>query len=393
MKLPASIPSPGESVWHLGPLPLRAYALCIIVGIVVAVWWTAKRYTRAGGDGELVLDAAVWLVPAGIIGGRLYHVLSSPDRYFGADGDLSRIPQIWTGGLGIWGAITVGALVAWWYLRRRNVAFAPFADALAPAVIVAQAIGRLGNWFNQELFGAPTTLPWGLQIDNAHLPTGYAPGTLFHPTFLYELLWNLAVAAFLVFIERRRRLAPGQLFALYVLGYTLGRVWIEMLRIDDAELVFGVRLNVWVSLLVGIGALVAFWWLGRHPRRGLAPVAAGARDEDGAADGAAAADDAPETTAQDVPSESTDAEVGAAAQGEDPATTDAATADEGAPGAAEATNDESAVPPQAAAEPAEFDDAAATPAGEAEPLPGAAEEAPPEPADTAVEQPEDKALD
>ncbi|RRD50254.1 prolipoprotein diacylglyceryl transferase [Buchananella hordeovulneris] len=284
MKLPASIPSPGESVWYLGPLPLRAYALCIIVGIVVAVWWTAKRYARAGGDGELVFDAAVWLVPAGIIGGRLYHVVSSPDRYFGADGDLSRIPQIWTGGLGIWGAITLGALVAWWYLRRRNVAFAPFADALAPAVIVAQAIGRLGNWFNQELFGAPTTLPWGLQIDNAHLPAGYAPGTLFHPTFLYELLWNLAVAAFLVFIERRRRLAPGQLFALYVFGYTLGRVWIEMLRIDDAELIFGVRLNVWVALLVGIGALVAYWWLGRHPRRGLPPVAAGAAAEEEAAE-------------------------------------------------------------------------------------------------------------
>jgi prolipoprotein diacylglyceryl transferase len=264
----AGIPSPSQGVWHLGPFPLRAYAFAILLGIAAAVVITRRRWAARGGDPETVLDIAYWAVPFGIVGGRIYHVISSPDAYFGPGGDPVRALFIWEGGLGIWGAVAFGAVGAWIGCRRQGVRLAPFADALAPGLLVAQAIGRLGNWFNQELFGGPTTLPWGLQIDEAHLPAGFEPGTLFHPTFLYELLWNLAAAALLVWLDRRFRLGHGRVFWLYVAFYTAGRLWIELLRIDPAETVLGLRLNVWTSVVVGLGALVAFVLVGRlHPGR------------------------------------------------------------------------------------------------------------------------------
>lgn len=264
----AGIPSPSQGVWHLGPFPLRAYAFAILLGIVVAAIMTRRRWAERGGDPETVLDITYWAVPFGIVGGRIYHVLSSPDAYFGPGGDPVRALYVWEGGLGIWGAIAFGAVGAWIGCRRHGVRLAPFADALAPGLLVAQAIGRLGNWFNQELFGGPTTLPWGLQIDERHLPTGFEPGTLFHPTFLYELLWNLAAAALLIWLDRRHRLGHGRVFWLYVALYTAGRLWIELLRIDPAETVLGLRLNVWTSVVVGVGALVAFVVVGRrHPGR------------------------------------------------------------------------------------------------------------------------------
>ncbi|MBO9567508.1 MAG: prolipoprotein diacylglyceryl transferase [Cellulomonas iranensis] len=266
--LALAIPSPSRGVWHLGPFPLRAYAIAILLGIVVAVVVTQRRWRERGGDPETVLDITYWAVPFGIVGGRLYHVISSPAKYFGEGGDPWKAFAIWEGGLGIWGAVALGAVGAWIGCRRAGVRLAPFADALAPGLLLAQGIGRLGNWFNQELFGAPTTLPWGLRIDDAHLPAGYESGTLFHPTFLYELLWNLAAAGLLVYLDRRRRLGHGRVFWLYVVLYTAGRLWIELLRIDPAETVLGLRLNVWTSILVGLGALVAFVVVGRrHPGR------------------------------------------------------------------------------------------------------------------------------
>jgi len=266
--LPLALPSPSQGVWHLGPFPVRAYAIAILVGIVVATVMTQRRWKARGGDPETVLDITYWAVPFGIVGGRLYHVVSSPDAYFGPGGNPWKAFAIWEGGLGIWGAVALGAVGAWIGCRRQGVRLAPFADALAPGLLVAQGIGRLGNWFNQELFGGPTTLPWGLRIDDAHLPVGFEPGTLFHPTFLYELLWNFAAAAVLIYLDRRFRLGHGRTFWLYVVLYTTGRLWIELLRIDPAETVLGLRLNVWTSIVVGLGALVAFVVVGRrHPGR------------------------------------------------------------------------------------------------------------------------------
>jgi prolipoprotein diacylglyceryl transferase len=268
--LPAAIPSPPESVWHLGPFPVRAYALAILAGIAAALWLTTKRWIARGGGDDTVLEIAFWAVPFGIVGGRIYHVVSSPDAYFGPGGEPVRALYIWEGGLGIWGAIALGAVGAWIGCRRQGVRLAPFADALAPGLLVAQAIGRLGNWFNQELFGGPTTLPWGLRIDatSPTFPAGYDAGTLFHPTFLYEMLWNLAGAALIIWLDRRYRLGHGRVFWLYVLYYTVGRLWIELLRIDPAEHVLGLRLNVWTSILVGLTALIFFVVLGRrHPGR------------------------------------------------------------------------------------------------------------------------------
>jgi prolipoprotein diacylglyceryl transferase len=260
----ASIPSPSTGVWHLGPLPLRAYAFAILAGIFVAAWMTGKRWEARGGSIDDMYTIVYWAVPFGIIGGRIYHVISSPDAYFGEGGDPLKAFAIWEGGLGIWGAIAFGAVGAYIGCRRTGVRFSSFADAVAPGLLVAQAIGRLGNWFNQELFGGPTTLPWGLEISPDRLPAGYEVGTLFHPTFLYELLWNLAAAALLVFLDRRFRLGHGRVFWLYVVFYTVGRLWIELLRIDPAEQVFGLRLNVWTSILVGLVGVAAFVVQGRR---------------------------------------------------------------------------------------------------------------------------------
>jgi prolipoprotein diacylglyceryl transferase len=253
----SSIPSPDQGVWNIGPVPLRAYALLIIVGIVVAVWWGNKRYVARGGREGTILDIAVWAVPFGIVGGRLYHVLSDWQIYFGPDGrGVGAALRIWDGGLGIWGAVAFGALGAWIGARRLGVPLPPIGDAVAPGIAVAQAIGRLGNWFNQELFGAPTDLPWALEIDPANRPADYLEVETFHPTFLYESLWLIAMAVVLVWADRRFSMGHGRLFALYVALYCAGRVWIEALRIDDANTILGLRLNVWTSVIVGLGAVV-----------------------------------------------------------------------------------------------------------------------------------------
>jgi prolipoprotein diacylglyceryl transferase len=284
MTVLAALPSPTQGVWELGPLPIRAYALCIVAGIVAAVLITERRWVARGGAPGDVLDIAVWAVPFGIIGGRLYHVISSPRAYFGEGGDPMRAFAIWEGGLGIWGAIALGGVGAWIACRRRGIPLPAFADAVAPGLLVAQAIGRLGNWFNNELYGGLTDLPWALTIyewsgGRAVVDSAGDPVVLgtFHPTFLYELLWNLAAAAFVVWADRRFRLGHGRAFALYVMSYCAGRLWIELMRSDPAETFFGVRLNVFTSVVVGLLALAYFVWQRGKPRevieRGQATVA------------------------------------------------------------------------------------------------------------------------
>ncbi len=265
----AFIPSPSEGVWHLGPLPIRGYALCIILGIVVAVWVGDRRWVRRGGTAGAVGDVAIWAVPFGLVGGRLYHVLTDPELYFSEGKNPVTALYIWRGGLGIWGAIALGALGAYIGCRLRGLSFTAYADALAPGIVLAQAIGRWGNWFNQELYGKPTTLPWGLEIDAEHrgqLPVSMQDSETFHPTFLYESLWCLGVAALVVWAERRYRLGYGRAFALYVMAYTVGRGWIEYLRVDTANSFFGVRLNVFTSIVVFVLAAAYFVIVGRrHP--------------------------------------------------------------------------------------------------------------------------------
>ncbi|WP_124054803.1 prolipoprotein diacylglyceryl transferase [Arcanobacterium ihumii] len=263
----ASIPSPPESVWYLGPLPIRAYAFAIITGIIVAVYILDRRYTKKGGPKDTSVDVAVWAVIFGIVGARIYHIFTTPAPYFGENGDLSKIFRVWEGGLGIWGAVAAGGLGIYIALHRRGLRFAPFADSIAPGILIAQAIGRLGNWFNQELYGRPTDLPWALEISPEHIVGGYPPGTTFHPTFLYESLWCLAMAVLLIYLEKRFLLRGGQAIVCYMLLYTLGRVWIENLRIDEAEIVAGLRLNVWTSILVFIGAVIAFVIVTRNLRK------------------------------------------------------------------------------------------------------------------------------
>ena len=260
----ASIPSPEQGSWSIGPVPVRAYALAIILGIVVAIWLGNRRYEARGGQPGLITDIALWAVPFGIVGGRIYHVLTDWQIYFGPDGrGLAAAFRIWDGGLGIWGAVLLGALGAWIGARRHHVALPPIADAIAPGIALAQAIGRWGNWFNQELFGRPTDLPWGLEISPARRPEGYEAFETFHPTFLYESLWLVGVALVVIWADRRFTLGHGRAFALYVLLYTTGRVWIEALRIDPVNTVGGVRLNVWTSIIVGLGALVYLIWSAR----------------------------------------------------------------------------------------------------------------------------------
>ena len=257
MDLLAFIPSPSQGVWNLGPIPVRAYALLIIAGIVVAVIVGSRRYVARGGSPGVIGDIAIWAVPFGIIGGRLYHVVTDWQLYFGPGGSgVAGALRIWDGGLGIWGAVALGALGAWIGARRLGVALPPVGDAIAPGIALAQAIGRWGNWFNQELFGAPTTLPWGLEIAPQYRPEGYAEFATFHPTFLYESLWMVLVAVILIWADKRFTMGHGRVFALYVLLYCLGRVWIEYLRIDTANTILGLRLNIWTSVLVGLGALI-----------------------------------------------------------------------------------------------------------------------------------------
>lgn len=255
-------------MWHLGPVPIRAYALCILAGIFTAVWLTGRRWEARGGHREDIADIAIRAVPFGILGGRLYHVITDPELYFAAGKQPLHALYIWDGGLGIPGAVALGAVGAWLGCRRRGIRLADFADAIAPGLVLAQAIGRWGNYFNQELYGRPTDLPWALHIDPAHRPAG-STDTLYHPTFLYESLWDLGVMALLLWLDARHhgRLRRGRLFACYVFAYTAGRAWIEALRIDQANTFLGLRLNDYVSLLLFAGALV-YLIVSRRPRPG-----------------------------------------------------------------------------------------------------------------------------
>ncbi|WP_131792684.1 prolipoprotein diacylglyceryl transferase, partial [Candidatus Protofrankia datiscae] len=255
----AAIPSPSTGILYVGPVPLRGYTLTIIVGIVIATVITGRRLRARGQPAYLATDVAGWAVPFGIVGARVYHVVTSPDAYFGAGGDPVDILRVWHGGLGIWGAVAGGALGVWLACRRRGVGFGLFADAAAPGLALAQAVGRVGNWFNQELYGRPTDLPWALRIDPEHQRV--AGESLYHPTFLYEALWNVGVAGILLWVDRHHRLGRGKLFALYVLLYTAGRAWIEALRIDEAHTFLGVRLNDWTSLVVFAAAALALVFL------------------------------------------------------------------------------------------------------------------------------------
>ncbi|WP_082730640.1 prolipoprotein diacylglyceryl transferase, partial [Mycolicibacterium chlorophenolicum] len=263
----AYIPSPSQGVWHLGPFPLRAYALFIIAGIVAALVLGDRRWVARGGEPGVIYDIALWAVPFGLIGGRLYHVITDWRTYFGADGaGFAAALRIWDGGLGIWGAVALGGIGAWIACRRREIPLPAFGDAIAPGIILAQAIGRIGNYFNQELYGRETTLPWGLEIyervNSAGVPdslNGVSTGELIqvvHPTFLYELLWNLLVFAALLIIDRRFRIGHGRLFAMYVAGYCVGRFWIELMRSDAATHLAGIRVNSFTSTFVFIGAVV-----------------------------------------------------------------------------------------------------------------------------------------
>ena len=267
-----SLPSPAQGVWYVGPLPIRAYALCIIVGIVAAIWLAERRWVARGGLPGAISDVSRWAIPFGVVGGRLYHVITDPQLYFTDGQNPWNAFAVWRGGLGIWGAIALGALGAWIGARRNGVSFSELAWALAPAIPLAQAIGRWGNWFNQELFGRPTDLPWGLRIDAEHRPAGYEAQTTFHPTFLYESLWNLGVAGLVIWLGGRFRLTGGQLFAVYVMAYTAGRGWIEYLRIDTVNHVLGLRLNVWTSIAVFVAAAVAFAVAGQRARAAVERV-------------------------------------------------------------------------------------------------------------------------
>ncbi|MFE6776791.1 prolipoprotein diacylglyceryl transferase [Streptomyces sp. NPDC057702] len=249
----AYIPSPSSGVIDLGPIPLRGYAFCIIIGVFVAVWYGGRRWVARGGQVGTVADIAVWAVPFGLIGGRLYHVITDYQLYFGEGEDWVDAFKIWQGGLGIWGAIALGAVGAWIGCRRRGIPLPAYADAIAPGIALAQAIGRWGNWFNQELFGKATDLPWALKID-ADPATGTVAGT-YHPTFLYESLWCVGVALLVIWADRRFTLGHGRAFALYVAAYTVGRFWTEYLRVDEAHEVLGLRLNNWTAIVVFLAAV------------------------------------------------------------------------------------------------------------------------------------------
>ena len=266
----AYIPSPTISQFSIGPVTIHLYALCILLGVVLAVWMTTVRWKRYGGTFDQILDITLIAVPSGIIGARIYHIVTTPERFFGPNGDWVEMFRIWNGGLGIWGGVLFGALAAWVWCRHKCYPMALLGDAIAPGLLVAQSVGRLGNWFNQELYGAPTTLPWGLKLNTEGSAIGHSEqcydgatcpmGTLFHPTFLYEMIWNLIGAVLIMFLGSKimKKLKAGSLFTIYIMWYTAGRTWIEALRIDFAHEFLGVRINVWVSLVVFVLGAVAF---------------------------------------------------------------------------------------------------------------------------------------
>lgn len=254
-----SIPTPSFNAVDVGPFTLHMYAICILLGIFIAIAMGRLRYAARGGNPDDINEVAAYAIPAGIIGGRIYHVITTPELYFGSTGTFSNAFKIWEGGLGIWGAISLGALVAYLVFRVKNfsLSFAQFADALAPGILIAQGVGRFGNWFNGELYGSPTNLPWGLSIPGT--------GQTYHPTFLYEALWCFIGAALLIRVGKSRALAPGKTFLRYILIYTAGRFWIELLRIDAAHTFWGVRLNNWVGGAVFAATL--YFYLRKNKKR------------------------------------------------------------------------------------------------------------------------------
>ncbi|NQX28527.1 prolipoprotein diacylglyceryl transferase [Microbacteriaceae bacterium VKM Ac-2854] len=260
MSAPLSIPSPSYDwqILHVFGLPIHMYAICILVGIVVATIITSRRLTKQGAEPGVVLDIIIWAVPLGIVGARIFHVLTHPDYYFAAGADPLRVFYVWEGGIAIFGSLIGGAVGAYIGCRLSGIRFWTFADALAPAMLAAQAFGRLGNYFNHELFGLPTTLPWGLEIESTNdaFPIGLPTDTLFHPTFLYEIIWNVIGIAVILLIERKFRLQWGKSFALYLIWYGLGRTWFESIRIDPSEVFFGIRTNVWAALIAIVIGLV-----------------------------------------------------------------------------------------------------------------------------------------
>lgn len=275
MTRPGTLPSPTTAAIELGPLTIHAYALCILAGIAVAIWMGERRLRDRGAEEGVVLDVAVWAVPFGIIGGRIYHVITTPQPYFGEGGTPLDALKIWQGGLGIWGAVALGAVGAWIGLRSTGVRFLDFTDAVAPGVLIAQGIGRWGNWFNNEIYGEATDLPWGLEVHRFDAAAGRAVvdaagdpivlGT-FHPTFLYESLFLFALAIVLLVVDRRVVLARGQVFALYVAGYPAGRLFIEMMRTDEANTILGLRVNIWVSVIVFTLGVAMFRIFGKRER-------------------------------------------------------------------------------------------------------------------------------
>lgn len=258
----ASIPSPSVNVWEIGPFSLHLYGLCIALGVVAAVTISSRRWQARGGHADDITTIALWAVPAGVVGARLYHVVTDWKKY---QDDWAGALNITQGGLGIPGGIALGVIVGLIVVRRNGWPTRDLLDVVAPAIPVAQAIGRLGNWFNQEVFGRPSDLPWALEIDVEHRPVGLEHHATFHPTFLYEGLWNLALAGFLVWLDRRKVLRRGELFLVYVFGYSIGRLWVESIRSDEASLILGIRVNIWMSVIVAVVTAGVFAWNRRKP--------------------------------------------------------------------------------------------------------------------------------
>jgi len=271
------IPSPSSGVVHLGPLTIHLYGVTLLVAILLCVWMTAVRWRNAGGDGDLVVRVAVWGVSFGIVGARAYHDITSWNEVPAPKWE--GVFEIWKGGLGIWGGIALGTIAGVMVVRRAGASGARFMDATAPGLLLAQGVGRIGNWWNQELYGKPTTLPWGLEIDLAHragIAAKYLNAKAYQPTFLYELIWDLAGVCLLVWLARRHSFRAPSLFSLYVAYYCFGRFFEELLRIDPSHYFLGLRLNAWVSIVVFLSASAFFvWWqlLGRGGRPGGEPTA------------------------------------------------------------------------------------------------------------------------